>query len=73
MGFRSLLNWAGEIYVKSKNLSIEFSDKNRDRLQINGKRAILSSPEWIDENNSREWIKNIYFSNLIIKYTRSIK
>jgi len=73
MGFRSLLNWAGEIYVKSKNLSIEFSDKNRDRLQINGKRAILSSPEWIDENNSREWIKNIDFSNLIIKYTRSIK
>jgi len=73
MGFRSLLNWAGEIYVKSKNLSIKFSDKNRDRLQINGKRAILSSPEWIDENNSREWIKNIDFSNLIIKYTRSIK
>jgi hypothetical protein len=79
LGFRSLLNWAGEIYVKSKNLSIEFSKNNRDRLQINGKRAILSSPEWINESNPREWIKKINFSNenittyIVIHYKKEIE
>ncbi len=68
LGFRSLLNWAGEIYVKSKNLSIEFSEKNRDRLQSDGERAILSAPEWIDLHNSREWINNIIFSDKYITY-----
>lgn len=68
LGFRSLLNWAGEIYVKSKNLSIEFSEKNRNRLQSNGERAILSAPEWIDIDNSREWINNIIFSDKYMTY-----
>jgi hypothetical protein len=69
LGFRSLLNWAGEVYVKSKNLSIEFSDENRKKQQINGlKRSICSTPEWIDENNSREWIKDILFIDNYITY-----
>ncbi|QKJ23297.1 sacsin N-terminal ATP-binding-like domain-containing protein [Poseidonibacter lekithochrous] len=68
LGFRSLLNWAGEIYVKSENLNIEFSEENRNRLQQDKKRAILSAPEWIDENNTRCWIKNIHISNKYITY-----
>jgi len=74
LGFRSLLNWAGEIYVKSENLSIEFSEKNRNQLQPDKKRAILSAPEWIDEKNPREWINNIdipneYITHISIHYT----
>jgi len=68
LGFRSLLNWAGEIYVKSEDLSIEFSAKNRDKLQPDGKRSILSAPEWIDEKNPREWIKKIKVSDKYITY-----
>jgi len=68
LGFRSLLNWAGEIYVKSEDLSIEFSSKNRDKLQPDRKRSILSSPEWIDEKNPREWIKQIKVSDKYITY-----
>lgn len=68
LGFRSLLNWAGEIYVKSRGLSLEFSEYNRNRIQSDKKRAILSAPEWIDESNKREWINNINFSNDYITY-----
>ncbi len=28
LGFRSLFNWLGEIYIKSENLSVEFSKEN---------------------------------------------
>lgn len=68
LGFRSLLNWAGEIYVKSTGLSLEFSEDNRNKIQSDKKRAILSAPEWIDQNNTREWINNINFSNDYITY-----
>jgi len=69
LGFRSLLNWAGKIYVKSTNLSIEFSDENRKRQEQNNiKRSICSTPEWIDENNPRDWIDNIKFDKKYITY-----
>ena len=69
LGFRSLLNWAGEIYVKSKNLSIEFSDENRKKQQKNGiKRSICSTPEWIDNNNPRKWINDFQFDDEYITY-----
>jgi hypothetical protein len=69
LGFRSLLNWAGKIYVKSENLSIEFSDENRKRQQNSTiKRSICSTPEWIDKNNLRKWINNIEFNKKYITY-----
>lgn len=71
LGFRSLLNWLGKIYVKSTNLSIEFSESNRNKIeqQEGTERSICSTPEWIDSNNSREWINKINFDN---KYTTHI-
>jgi len=70
LGFRSLFNWLGEIYVKSENLSIEFSKENRKRQEEkeNSKRSISSTPEWIDSENPREWIDKINFDKEYITY-----
>ena len=70
LGFRSLFNWLGEIYVKSKGLSIEFSKENRNRKEQkeNSKRSISSTPEWINNNNPREWIDKITFDESYITY-----
>jgi len=78
LGFRSLLNWSEAIYVKSKELSIEFSKTNRDRLEPTKKRAILSSPEWIDKYNKREWIDNLdiddeYITHIAINYKKELE
>jgi hypothetical protein len=70
LGFRSLLNWVGAIYVNSLNLSFEFSEKNRDRVERkeNTERSICSTAEWIDEYNPREWINKIEIDNKYITY-----
>ncbi len=70
LGFRSLFNWLGEIYIKSENLSIEFSKENRKRQEEkeNSKRSISSTPEWIDSDNPREWIDKINFDREYITY-----
>lgn len=79
LGFRSLLNWAGEIYVKSSDtLSIEFSEKNRNELQKDKQRAILSSPKWISSNNKPTWINQIdipkeYITYVAINYPKDVE
>ena len=70
LGFRSLLNWVGAIYVKSLNLSLEFSEENRNKVERkeNIERSICSTSEWIDKNNPREWIHKIKIDNKYVTY-----